>query len=520
MAINEAGEWSPDLFPKQLEALQACQPGKQNLILFNGPRWASKTWTCHHVAIQHAWNTDRADICILTITQSVGLDSGVWQHLTDTFIPEWIGGEDHEGKPFGGRFGMEWVRQPYIQNVTKKPSCSVTNKFGTKSQFSLQSLSCEDDVELKFKSKAYSMIWVNEMSKFKKRQTFDTLKQCLRMPHLTTEQHLFLGDTNPDLQLGTASPWYQLWYGLATMEDCPGYLIPLRDQLKLIEFTIDDNLSLSEEKKAQLRADFGHDPDLMAAYYYGKWVTASADALFYGVFKPNIHVIGDYDSPAVTDPEILVPDDNCDTIICGLDPGVRNSAAAFLEKRILVRDGREIPAFSWIDELVIINDDFDLADYVRELVRKMEFWENVLKKPRKLTWRWWSDRSVFDTKLPFSGELFWHNAIYELSDGRITCMAAERGRGSVGVRVDLFRKILYEDRLRISANKVPHGIQMVRSIRRGKSAVSVIERTSPWKHSFDSVSYAITSECCDELQRNVISNVKRKSEVGLVQVSL
>jgi len=520
MAISKTGEWSPDLFPKQLEALSYCQPSKRNFILLNGPRWASKTWLAHAAAIQHAWETDRADICILTFTQSLGIDSGVWQHLTEIFLPEWIGGEDQDGNSFGGRFGMEWARKPYIQGVTKKPSCSIINKFGTISKFSLQSLRVEADVERLYKSKAYSMIWVNELSKFKDRKTFDTLKQCLRMPHLKTEQHLFLADTNPDLELGTASPWYQLWYGLLGNDDCPPELKPLQNSLRLIEFTIDDNLALTDEKKAQLRADFSHDPDLLAAYYYGKWVTASQDALFYGVFKPNIHVVGDYETPAIPDPDILVPDDNCIELTCGLDPGARNCAAAFLEKITLKRDGRDVPAFKWIDELVIVGQDFELSDFVEELVRKMEFWETVLG--RKVNWRWWSDRSVFDMKVPFAGDLYWHNFIYDLSGGKIVCMAAERGRGSVATRVDLFRKILWEDRIRISANKCPHGIQMIKSIRRGKTLGAVIDRASQWKHSFDSVSYPITSECCDELKKSVIVNYKKKSEMtsGLLQVAM
>lgn len=524
MPIDKSGQWSPDLFPKQLQSMAMCRPSNRNMVLLNGPRWSSKTFCCQHIACDHAWETDRADICILSFTQSVGLDSGIWQHLTEIFLPEWIGGTDQNGKPFGGRFGMEWVRQPYIQNVTKKPACSIKNKHGTVSKFSLQSLRLEDDVEAIFKSRSYSMIWVNELSKFKKRKTFDTLKQCLRMPHLKTHQHLFLADTNPDLELGSSSPWYELWYGLASMgDDCPVDLKPLRDSLRLIEFTVDDNHALSAEKKAQLRADFAHNPDLMAAYYYGKWVTASQDALFYSVFKPNIHVIGDPDTPAIPNPEVMVPSDDCHELILGLDPGARNCAAAILEKVTLIQDKREVSAFSWLDEHIIIGEDFHLEDFIEELVRKMEFWEKqILNKPSKVIWRCWSDRSVFDMKVPFTSR-FWHEFIYDLSDGKITCMAADRGRGSLGVRVDFFRKIIWQERIRISKNKCPHGIQMVQSIRRGKGA-AVIDRGSPWKHSFDSISYPIVSECCDELQRSVIVNLRKQSaenqESGLIQIAL
>lgn len=506
--------------PTETKLVDIAVPGTNNFI-GNG-FICHNTFCCHHIVCDHAWNTDRADICVLSFTQSVGIDSGIWQHLTEIFIPEWIGGKDNKGNDFGGRFGMKWEKKPHVMNVTKKPACSIVNKHGTISKISLQSLRLEDDVEEIFKSRSFSMIWVNELSKFKKRKTFDTLKQCLRMPHLKTNQHLFLADTNPDLDLGTGSPWYELWYGLASMgDDCPMDLRPLRDSLRVIEFTVDDNLSLSMEKKAQLRADFAHDPDLMAAYYWGKWVTASADALFYGVFKPNIHVVGDPDTPAIPNPEIMVPSEGCYELIGGLDPGARNCAAVILEKATLVRDKREIPAFAWLDEHVVVGEDFSLEDWIEQLVTKMDFWEKVMKKPGKVIWRWWSDRSVFDTKIPFT-EKYWHEFIYDLSGGRITCMAAERGRGSVGARVDFFRKLIWEERLRVSKNRCPHGIQMIQSIRRGRGRV-IIPTQSPWKHSFDSVTYPIVSECYDELQRSVIVNLRKQNETeesGLIQVAL
>lgn len=419
---------------------------------------------------------------------------------------------------------MEWVKQPFIQNVTKKPACIVTNKYGNKTKISLESLRNEDEVEQRFKGKSYSMIWVNEGSKYKKRKTFDTLKRCFRKPHIKPEDHLLLIDTNPDLELGQESFWYQLFYGLDAMSEIPEELIPLRDSLRLIEFSVDDNLSLSEEDKAKLRADFAHDEDLMAAYYYGKWVTASTDALFYKVFRPHFHVIGEIETASNPEPEIIVPTENCFELITGLDPGGVNCSAHIVEKiipdKVLYPQYGEKPVFNVLDELVIVGEDFDLEDFVEQMVKKMEHWENIIGKPGKILWRHWSDRSAFDMRIAFS-QIFWHQAIYQYSGGKVSLMAAERGKGSVNQRIELFRKLLFEERIFINKNFCPYTIQMCKSIRKGTTAAGGIARGSPHKHCFDSLTYAISSECFDEIHKSAMRTMKgSKNESTLVSVAL
>lgn len=500
------------------------------MILANGPRWASKTVGCYGVVCQHAWETDKANICMLTITQSAGVDSGPWQHLTEVVLPEWIN---------EGNFGLEWVREPYVQSVTKKPTCKVRNQHGNTSQISLESLKNEDEVEARFKGKAYSMIWVNELSKFKKRKTFDTLKQCLRMPHLSADQHLFLADTNPDLDLGQESPWYKLWYELrnATTDEelerfypdvPPEILKPLRDRLKLIEFTIDDNLSLSDQKKKELMADFAHDTDLTAAYYYGRWVTASTDALFFKVFRPLVHVIGGASTAPDEDVEIMVPEEGCIELCTGWDPGASvNSAAVIAEKTYrteVVKDtsGKErelrLPVIKHLDELVIVDTPHDIGDFVLQFIEKMKFWEELMQRPGKVMWRHWSDRSVLDMREPTHSKFF-HQLIFEASNGMINLMAADRGPGTVGQRVDLYRKLLFDDRLFFSRERCPWLIQSVKSLKRGTSEVAVIAKGQRWKHAWDASSYMVSSECYDELQKSVLMSLRKvKSGSTLVSV--
>lgn len=530
MPVDASGQFTLDLHPKQWETFRACAPGVQNMVLLNGPRWSGKTWAVHHGVCSHLWETDGADFCILTFTQSVGVDSGVWKHMAEIFLPEWVKGD----------FGMEWIKEPFVNNVTKKPGAEIRNKHGTKSCISLQSLKNEDEVEERFKGKSYSGIWVNELSKFKKYATFDTLKQCLRMPHLKPEEHLLICDTNPDLDLGRASWIWELWYAFRTADfeqltkmfpDVnPKDLRPLQKSLKLIEFTIDDNLSLSEDKKASLRADFiRRGQEVYDAYYLGLWCTLSEDALFYKVFRPTFHIIGEAATVIEPNPETLVPQDGCFELISGFDPGGVNFAWVLLDKWMQPREKFineektmvEVPCFSLLDELVIVGEDFDLWATVEQICGKMEEWEKVTGKVAQLLWRNWSDRSAFDMRVAFS-ERYWHQHIHEASGGRIILIAAEKGRGSVVQRIDLFRKLLFEERFFISGNRCPHAIKMCRNLRKGK-AQRPIAIGDPNKHIFDAITYAVASECSNELARSSYETRKiidAPKGRGLVQVPM
>lgn len=527
MPIDSDGRWSPDLYPRQMDALSACNPSKQNVVLLNGPRWASKTFACHHATAQHAWNTDHGNICILCLTQSVGIDSGVWQHFTEIFLPQWID---------EGQFGMEWVKAPCIMNVTKKPYCKVSNRYGNSTMISLESLSNEDEVEGRFKGKVYSMIWINELTKFKKRKTFDTLKQCFRMPNLKPEEHLMLADTNPDLVLGKESPWYHLWYDLRSANDSelhkfvpegenPDKIKPLRDSLRVIEFTIDDNLSLSQEKKDTIYAEFCHDPDLLAAYYFGQWVTASVDAIFHKVFRPLYHVVGEIETPGNDDPDMLFPQPDCMELRTGWDPGSSTNWAFALAEKFFLDNadvGKEVknlykgkPLFKALDEHVVVNEDVDIYDFIETVIQKIVFWESWIQRlyKRRIIWRHWSDRSVLDMR-DIQNNKIYQEIIFDVSSEigyPIFLEATARGRGSVDSGVDLMRRLFWEDRFFINRARCPHAIQTFKSIRRGRG-YQVIAKGDRHKHSLDSWRYIVQTECADELRRKVISDLRKQRD--------
>lgn len=513
MPLDKDGRWSAALFPRQMDLMRACAPSKKNLVLASGPRWASKTVGALNALVQHGWNTDRGNIALIAMTQSVGVDSGIWTDLTEVVIPDWISGD----------FGMEWKKKPYIQNVTKKPACQIINRHGNVTKFQLDSLKNEDEVEDRYKGKRYSAIFINELSKFTKRKTFDTLKQALRMLHLKEEDHLLLADTNP-AEEGSQSWIYKLWYEFRVAEpdqfkaifpdfgDVPvESLLPMRDALNLIEFTIDDNLACSPAKKASLMADFAHDEDLFQRYFYGKWVTASSDAIFNRVFRPKFHVVRD-----------LMPETGCFELATGHDPGGTNYGAVIGEK--FIPDIKQYPkyqgkpVFKCLQEQVVIGEDFELYDFVEQFVKKMDYWEGMIGRQGKTVWTHWSDRSVFDMKIPFL-DRYWASEILMASDNRLRLIAAARGKGSVEQRIQLVRKLLFEERLFVDEEYCPNVIEMFKSMKRGTTQAAGIARGSRFKHIFDGLSYWLASECVDELAMSMMNKVRGSNEnqTSLVQ---
>lgn len=502
------------------------------------------TWACYHIAAQHAWNVPNANVCLITITQAAGVDSGPWQHLTERWLPQWIDAD----------FGMEWVRKPYLEGASKKHKCKVRDKFGGISTFSLESLKDEQEVEERFKGKEYSMFWVNELTKFNKYKTFTTLRPCLR--GYPESQLLFLADTNPCLTLGSEHFAYKLWYQTrnADLEELaelypdvkdPSILIPLRDRLNLIEFTVDDNLSMTKEDKDSLLADFIHDPDLVAAYYYGKWVTASADAVFYKTFRPSFHCIPNIpNSPVDPEPELLVPQPNCGALIASFDPGDSvNSAGVIMEKtfrpdHLKMPNGSlmevQVPVLKYLDELVILAEPHSMEEYVLAFMEKMQFWEELISdmagRPVPVRWTFWSDSNVF-TKISADSGRYLNQVIYDasvtaLSQGLVKVSApimvngAENGPGALIRRVDLFKRLLFQERVYFSREKCPILIESIKSIKRGRTQTAVVDRGSKWKHAFDAASYGAASELHDEIARACIGHLstRRVGETSLMTV--
>lgn len=485
--------------------MASCIPmaGKPKYVLVSGPRLSSKTVGCMHAIVAHAWEVPDASISVITPTVSIGDDEGCWTLLTKEVLPEWI----------NGGFGMEWITEPRMKGSSKKLFCEIRNKYGLKSRIQLDSLKHEQDDEERFKSRKYSMIYASELSYYRHQKTWQTFIATLRgWPESVLT---FLGDTNPSDE-GEDSWIWKLWYEFRTRDNVPEKQKPLQRNLKLIEVFLKDNIFISPDRIAQQEAIYSHSPDLYARYVDGKWVAACEDGAFRTQFRPNYHIVGQMETAANPHPEELLPSPKASQLITGWDPGTVNFAFGLLSKENVAfidsdKDGnvkiRESSVFFVHDEVIHIKNDTSIYDFIRDTMDSISFWEDHLQRP--IEWRHWSDRQAFDARVPFT-DVFFHQLVAQHTHGKIVLQAADKYPGSVRNRVELVQKLLFENRLFFNKPRCPNIIGAIQGLR--LKAVGGIQRT-PLLHPFDALSYALASECIDEL-RNTNFNLNTGTPTG------
>lgn len=533
--------WSPNTSKKQDELRELCR--KKKFVLANGPRFSGKTFGCLHCVADHAWRVRRANIAIITVSQTVGLDSGVWVDLTQDVLPEWIGhhyddgpgnpnpwiGRSLDGKEIsGGNFDMEWVEPPHIMGATKKPVCRVRNQFGGSSTIQLDSLQNEDEAETRFKPRRYSMIYVPELcTTFHRQETFATLTESLRMIGVPEQEHLFLADTNPP---DDDSWWiHDIWWDLIGLEDDDEAIAEyieehkskmtldavrtMRRALARIDITVPDNPFADPDHVSLLRAKYAHNDELYRRYILGECVRTTSDSIFAEVFRPSFHIVGDPVTPSNPNPETLFPADDCFELLTGWDPGSSTNWSAQIVEKIFPKEpGTEkyhgLPCFKVLDEITVIGEDVDAWEFVQKMLKVRHFWEGYLG--REVKWRDISDSSVFSMKDIESGKLY-SRIIHEFSDGEVSLIGVDKSPGSLRQGLDLMRRLLWEERLFISA-ACPVTIAAIKGLKKGNSELAPVQRGSPHKHAVDSLRYVLTHECSNEMNKMVTLNVRRRRQ--------
>lgn len=502
--------WEPNVSPKQRKMLQRLhrRPGAPKYCLVSGPRLSTKTWLCMHAIVDHAWTVKNASISCIAPTVTSASDRGFWWLLTTVIIPEWI----------AGGFGLEWVTEPRQHGVSKKLYCEITNRHGGKSYIQLDSLQYEDETEARFKNKMYSMIYVSELSYYKKMETYKALLECLRGPPDWDREvdFLFLGDTNP-AEEGEDSWIWKEFYDFRVRDDVTDDKRAIQKRMALIEFSVRDNTFLTPQELEEQLGKYDFSEDLRARYRDGKWVKAVGNSVFFDVFRPLVHVLPHYISPVDNDPEILVPEKNCAELMTGWDIGDVNHGMVIAEKIFILNDqGKEVSLFKFLDEVVHIGSNYSTRDFVSECMEKILFWEDWLGRP--VLWRNWSDRSAFSRRDRLT-LTYDHQLVAQLSQGRIILQAADQTPGSIRQRVILNKKILFENRMVISRARCPNLIDSYQSLRSGKAQVAV-DTTSKFKHAWDAASYLIQGECVEEIVRPREDFNMAKMGPGLVSVPL
>ena len=117
------------------------------------------------------------------------------------------------------------------------------------------------------------------------------------------------------------------------------------------------------------------------------------------------------------------------------------------------------------------------------------------------------------------GNVYHHQLIRQMTEGKIVLQAADRSPGSIRTRVDLVKKLLFEDRIRICKSRCPNIIESFQSLPPGRAG-AVIDKLSHFKHAFDALSYALVSECYDEVLRPREGVELRVTQRGVISVPL
>jgi hypothetical protein len=539
MPVDSEGVWSPNFSKKQNELREVCK--RKKFVHCNGPRYSGKTIGCLGIVADHAWSTNPANITMITISQTVGMDSGIWQDLTKHVLPEWIGhfpdgrpwiGRDSDGKEIeGGNFGMEWVRPPYTQNVSKKPTVEVSNYAGGVTTIQLDSLQNEEEAEDRFKPRRYSMIYVPEFTTFHKRDTFDTWTECLRMVGLPDNKHLFLSDGNPP----DSSSWFlhDLWWDLfETLEcDLPGFIAekewPLTlDQIKAlwnalarVDINVEDNPFADPNHVALLKAKYAHNDDLYRRYILGECVTTTTDSIFHEVFRPSFHIVGEPETKSNKDNcEEMFPEDDCFELMTTWDPGTSTNWATLIVEKFFpdvekhgpsVARYNGLPCFKVLAEIMCIGEDVDAHAFVQEVLEQMRFYQGIV--PRVLRWKHYSDQNVFDYKDIYGK--YYSQIIHEFSEGKIALIGVVKGNQSVQTGLDLVRRLFFEERLWINAARCPVLIDAIKGIKKPKTGLGAVARGSPHKHPIDALRYLLMAECRAELSKSMMLNIKKRRAV-------
>ena len=500
MPINEQGFWVPSLCPKQFEIFN----NYHKYTLVSGPVKSTKTIGVAHRILRHAWETPHARIGIFAKTVKSAFAGGVWSDLMEIVLPEWL----------SANMGMGITKGPKVDGSTRLHYVWLSNMHGNNSEIQLRSLDFDFDIEASLKSGRFSCFWFSELSNFGNRIVFDTSTERLRMPHLRSEDHLWISDTNPS-DLGENFWGYKLFYKERLAENHP--FPDQQKKFRVIECCIDDNIFLSQDEKNEIFARYAHDEDRKQRYCYGKWTTSTEKGLFSDVFMADTHVLGSINPFDENEWELLLPSETCSTMPTGWDiGGSKNHSAHILER--LGGDGNQSSVFHVLDEVVSVGTMITIEDFTELFVDRMNFWERYVREhchQNPVEWRHWSDTSAFNTFRAALGG-FDHTIVAIASEGKIMLRASPKGKGSVFKRVDLLRKLLFQGRLYVSARCV-ETIKMLGSLKAGKTKMEPVER-SELLHVFDSLTYALSSELVSETADSWTAHVGRTDDLVSVRL--
>jgi hypothetical protein len=462
-------------------------------ILMSGPKKCGKTFYGCHKAAKHLYDEDGASV-LLIAKRKHSAKEGVWKHLTRDVIEMELQRKARV---------LPWVAKPAKSSDTKGLGFSVRNALGTISYCRMFSVYRLKEIEDIMKNTAWSLIYVNEIDQFEDASIFQACVDQLRSTTVPVERRQFIADCNPPRD-GINHWTYGLWVQPDESVD-PEYL----KKFKLYRFTHQDNLFITDEEIKEIYNKYKNDPDKLARYYRGDWVTSTEGSLFEDVWDSEIHVVGHAD-PSIpsSDWEILLPPQGTSEAFTAWDLGQTSHSISFGSKRWT--DRGEL-AFDCLDEVVSIDLEISLPDIVDLVMEKMAFWDDVMMQrgAKVVRWNHWTDPSARRwSHLIASNEAA---EVLRYSKGKL--MLRPVIKPTIEHRIEVMRKLLANQHMALSV-RCPHHIAAFKTIRE-ESLRNLRYKKSHRRHThpFDSWSYGISAETPTTIAR------RSTSASGIVRVA-
>lgn len=478
--------WLPILSPRGFDLFNDYH----RFLLVDGPRRCGKTIACMHKLVRHAWETPGTKIGIFAKTLR-NAKAGVWtDDLLGFVVPQWE----------AGNFGFRITKEPTTTADTKMSYFRVTNCQGGETEIQLHSAENASEIDMKFKSTRFGMVYISEADQFPDRKIFNTLSDQLRMIGVPYEKHQIMMDCNPP-ETGDEHWLHDVFFKDedGRKKEDPGWA----DLFGRCNFVIDDNPFLDPREIVELKAKYSYDKVLYDRYINGLWTKDTGVGHFRDVFRPNIHILGGPDPGNPRGGTVLLPAPGTAELFSGWDLGDVNHAFVIASKR---EADDELNSWDIIDEIVCIKSRATVNEFVEAVIERMDLWEQFLVDngyTKRVHWRHWSDSSA----LQFNSGTGSNTAldVRKLTNGRIVLNTVMKRGGSVRARVRLLKRLLNEDRIVFSA-QLKYCEKMLRELRQSSNKIEIVPDDDQNKHVFDALTYMLSNEspldAVDSMRRN------------------
>lgn len=502
--------WVPKLSPKQLLVFNCYK----RYICCAGGRRNGKSVGVGHKVFRHLWETPGARVALIATTIKSAKEGGAFQDLIEIIAPDWFAsnmvGVTDLPIQYTSTSG-NGLPGPRTDAATRTSSFRIRNYWGGESELMLFSIDNENEVEAITKSKRFSMVWLSEGANFKDRKVFKNVVQMLRMFHLKWPEHQLIVDTNP-AEEGDEHWIYKIWYEERLMDNPPKHMTEgpsaisieewtsQRSNLELFEFYLEDNIFLSKEEIAELKATNCDNQGEYDRNVLGKWVKGHGlkGKVFADIIDTTRHFVGQ------TEEDWIILNENTIELIVGWDPGQVNYAACIVEKLVLESKRH----YNVIDEVVLTDEKIGTAQFAFMVWEKMRYIDQYYQ--RRFKWIHWADTSVFEWRAAV--ENYDSAIIQEATDGEVIVEGVAKPKDSIKYGIRMMRRALFDNRLFIGAN-CPKTREMMLDLKD-----TDIEEDTRLKHPFDALRYVIYMEERKYLQDPDSSKPKSAPRSGLIHV--